>query len=55
MYLVYSIDCFDSEHECSLDERVYGVVVLILLCKVYHEEACSSSVGNPQGSKDGLV
>ena len=31
-----------SDHECSLDQRIDGVVVLMLLCKIRHKEACSS-------------
>lgn len=47
-----------SNHECSLDKRIDGVVVLILLCKIHHKEACSSSAENQlqrKQSKDGLL
>ena len=46
MYLVCSNDSVVSDHECSLDQRIDGVVVLILLCKIHHKEACGSSAEN---------
>lgn len=40
----------DSEHEHSLDERIYEATVLTLFCMIHHKETCSLSAENPQGS-----